>query len=259
MIAVKHSGHIGDVIYSLPAVKSIAEARGIKVVYYLCYGVPIRTDYDGGVSAPAITRELAEFVKPLLEAQPYIEKCVTIPADSTQDIHFNIDLDMFRLLPVNFRFGHLPLHYMHLTGYFSDYAAPWLCIDGVNCDSRLILLGRSPRNINPTIDFSLLNDIGDVEIKFVGTDGEFAAMKKYVPKLDHAKAADAHQVLRLIASCRLFIGNSSFNFAVAEGLKKQRLFEMNTQVQSLMPCGNVGYFTSTEELAHQISRALGRS
>ena len=254
MITVKHSGHIGDVIYSLPAVKAIAETRKEKVTYYLHQGVLIPTDYDNGSPKPALSKEFAEFIKPLIEAQPYIEKCMIYINGTDITVPLDYDLDMFRRLPVNFWLGHLPLYYMHLTGYFTDYSAPWLTVkeeDKNDYYRDKVIIGRSPRNINPDVDFSILNKIEE-KIYFVGTADEYLSINKIIPRIEYIKVSDAYEMACLIASCKLYIGNSSFNFALAEGLKKTRLFEMNLKIQSLMPCGNVKYFTNTEQLISEI-------
>ena len=258
MITVKHSGHIGDVIYSLAAVKAIAANRKDKVRYYLSEGVPIPTAYDHGYPRPTLTRELCEFVRPLIEAQPYIESCLTRIFTPRLDHAVNIDLDLFRRLPINFVFGHLPLHYMHLVGEFWDYAFPWLTVGPCDIDPKYrdtVVLGRSPRNIDQTIDYSVLNKVKN-DILFFGTWDEYSEMKRVVKKIVHAKLSDAYQAACILASCKIFIGNSSFHFAVAEGLKTPRLFEMNLNNQSLMPCNGVTYFTTTEQLASGLQNCV---
>jgi hypothetical protein len=258
MIKVKHSGHIGDVIYSLPSVAAAAEEFQEKVTYYLHQDVIIGTDYDGGIPKPAISRKLAEFIKPLLDAQPYIDSCVIFDEGPNFHIPINCDLDQFRELPINHRFGHLPLHYMHLGGMFFDYAKPWLSVRGQDKNKHYkdrIIVGRSTRNYDTAIDYAALKPYVDA-MEFIGTDEEYEAMRRALPKIKRLKVRDAYETACVIASSRLYIGNSSFNFAVAEGLKKNRLFEMNVQSQSLMPCGNVDYFTSTGQLLARIKSAL---
>lgn len=258
MIRVKHSGHIGDVIYSLPAVAAAAEQFQEKATYYLHQDVMIGTDYDGGIPKPAITRKLAEFIKPLLDAQPYIDSCVIFDEGPNFHIPLNCDLDKFRDLPINHRFGHLPLHYMHLCGVFCDYAKPWLSVRGADKSKHYkdkIIIGRSTRNYDGSIDYSVLKAYVDA-MEFIGTDEEYEAMRQALPKIKRLKVRDAYEMACLMASAKLYIGNSSFNFAVAEGLKKNRLFEMNVKSQSLLPCGNVSYFTDTAQLAARIKTAL---
>jgi hypothetical protein len=250
MITVKHSGHIGDVVYSLAAVKAIAINKKDKIRYYLWEGVHIPTDYDNGLPKPALTRALCEFIKPLIEAQPYVETCLTQFFAPRIDSTINVDLDLFRRLPINFYLGHLPLHYMHLIGEFYDYALPWITVNSSDTTpdyKNTIVIGRSVRNINPMIDYSVLNRVKN-DIIFLGTNDEFVNIKQFIKGITHAKLSDAYHGACILASCRLFIGNSSFHFAVAEALKTVRCFEMNLQAQSLMPCNGVTYFTTTEQL-----------
>jgi hypothetical protein len=254
MIKVKHSGHLGDVIYSLAAIKAAATNWQEKITYYLHQDVPLLTINDAGFARPAITKQYAEFIKPLLEAQPYVEECVIFTGASFT-VPVDMNLDRFRHLPVNFDLGHLPLHYMHLCGHFFDYAKPWLTIreeDKKSFFKNKIVLGRSTRNIDPNIDYSVLKNLKE-DLVFLGSDDEFEIMKRALPRLEHVKVSTAYELACVIASCKLYIGNSSFNFAVAEGLKKNRLFEMNTKLQSLMPCGNVDYFINTQQLLQKIS------
>lgn len=233
MITFKHSGHIGDVICSLPFVKAACEKFKTKAVLFLNKGILIGTDYDTDGPKPAITEESYNFIKPLLEKQTYIDSVVD------QSIHVDYNLDDFRRFPVSHRYGHLPLHYMQMFHIYYDYAKPWLTIDQSDLHPFLhdkIILGRSHRSINPRIKY----DIEDAY--FIGLDSEFETIKEQTINLQRLKVANAYEVACYIESCKLYVGNASFNFTIAEGLKKNRIFEMSN-VQSFMPCGDVIYLT----------------
>jgi len=46
---------------------------------------------------------------------------------------------------------------------------------------------------------------------------------------------------QVIASCKLFIGNQSFPYSIAEALKTKRLLEVYYQAPNVIPNGPNGY------------------
>ena len=53
---------------------------------------------------------------------------------------------------------------------------------------------------------------------------------------------------QIIAGSKLFVGNQSFAFSVAEGLKHPRVLEVYYQANNCQPHGNDGYTYLTKEL-----------
>lgn len=49
------------------------------------------------------------------------------------------------------------------------------------------------------------------------------------------------ELAEIIAVCKLFIGNQSFPFSIAEGLKIQRILELSTDIINVVPEGKGGY------------------
>jgi ADP-heptose:LPS heptosyltransferase len=87
-----------------------------------------------------------------------------------------------------------------------------------------IIIARSHRYRSPLIDYSFLN--GYRNKLFIGVQEEYDDMKKVLPDLEFKPVNDFLEMATIINSCRLFIGNQSFPFSLAEALKVNRLLEV---------------------------------
>jgi hypothetical protein len=89
------------------------------------------------------------------------------------------------------------------------------------------------------IDYSFLSKYG--HLVFVGVKTEYEAMLKVIPGLQWKQVADFLELAEIIAGCKLFIGNQSFPYALAESLKVKRLLEVFYQIPNVIPEGDDGY------------------
>ena len=78
-------------------------------------------------------------------------------------------------------------------------------------------------------------------IKFIGIEEEYEDMRQVLPDLQFKPVKDFLEMATIINSCKLFIGNQSFPFAIAEALKATRLLELYYKVPNVIvegPGGN---------------------
>ena len=70
---------------------------------------------------------------------------------------------------------------------------------------------------------------------------EFEEMKKQLPKLEYKPVANFLELASVIAGSKLFIGNQSFPFSLAEALKVRRVLEVFYQCPNVLVEGANGY------------------
>lgn len=231
----KHSGNSGDIIYALPAMYTLAGAEKIRLVLSL----EGRADYSHKphpLGDRMLTPEMVEMLKPLLEAQEQIEGC-----DIYTNQKIDLDLDWFRKLPIDVHRGDLAHWYFQAFAVSCDLSEPWLKVEGNTAFSDSIVIARSQRYNQPAIDYGFLKKYKNPV--FVGVPEEFDMMRKKIPGLQYAAVENFYQLASIIAGSKLFIGNQSFPFALAEGLKVKRLLEVYYRCPNVVPCGkNSGEF-----------------
>lgn len=230
-ITFKHSGNAGDVIYALPAMKALSNGHPAKL--FLRTNVPINgwSETEHPLGRFGLTAEMAANLKPLLTHQAWLPS-VEIHAGEAVDY----DLDAFREVPdIKGDRGDILRWYAWLFAVQADLAQPWLEIRPPPSVGNKIVLARSARYRNPALSFAFLRAMG--EIDFVGTRSEFNEMKQILPQLRHAECADFLQLARTIKSARFFIGNQSFPYSIAEGLKVPRILEVCPPCPNVVPRG----------------------
>jgi hypothetical protein len=231
MNTFKHSGTTGDLIYSLPIVKHFGGGE-----FYLHLNqIDFLSQHFYGVNAPAfhagrMNNVDYNFIKPLIEAQPYITKFA--PLDSNAMITHN--LDKFR-----------PLFIKHPGNYVDVYATafdvnddatkeqlrktPWLTVPSVlTVDSRDVVINRTLRWIPSTLS-TLWNTWREKGVEqravFVGLPEEYDAFKKMVGwNIPYQPTKNLLEVAQYIAGSQGFIGNQSVALSIAIGLGHQGIW-----------------------------------
>jgi SAM-dependent methyltransferase len=219
-----HSGDIGDIIYSLPTVRVMG--GGI-----LLLGPEMRQDVQVSVRK-TMTRQTVEWLRPLLELQAYVRGVEW--AQHVVDV--DVDLNKFReelvLDSASFRrTGRLAnLAESHLKRFRLDLAEcqrPWLIVDQVDkTEGKAVVIHRSPRWRNNDFPWDQVLRKYASRIQFVGLQEEHAAFCKAFGEVDYRPVKDALEMARVIAGCELFVGNQSFPYSLAEGMKKTSLLEV---------------------------------
>jgi hypothetical protein len=263
-LSFKHSGRLGDIIYSLPLVRKMAEIHGKSVDYYVCNDVSARLGMD--VFHPSldvmVNADLFGYIEPLLSAQPYIKKIshiaeLEVPPDA-------IDLDRFKSSGLNLKAGSTYAWYRKAFGVAFPLEEPWLFVDrqwqSVTPDTDLgvsVLISRTTRFCNTKINYSFLDQIEGVN--FVGMRYEYDDFitRHTLKKVRYLMVQSAFELASLMLRAKIFIGNQSSNFAIAEGLKVTRALEAFEPVPVATPVGGVCFeYINTKFLVAFLSNVL---
>lgn len=214
----KHSGNSGDIIYSLPAVFAMAGQKDVHIFLNAEQPIANKNLYHplGNVM---LNDKMIAMLKPLLLYQPQIK---LVEKFHGQPVEY--DLDLFRTYPFYFDKGSIVHWYFLMYGISFDTSKPWLIAPRDEQYADSIVIARSHRYRSPVVDYSFLNQYPHK--LFIGVEEEYHDMKKVLHGLTYKPVDDFLQMATIINSCRLFIGNQSFPFSVAEALKVKRLLEV---------------------------------
>ena len=75
----------------------------------------------------------------------------------------------------------------------------------------------------------------------MGLKNEYNDLKNEIPNLEFFDCKDFLEMAQIIYSSKIFIGNLSFGFTLAEGLKKPRLLESGPGFPLVYPNGKNAY------------------
>jgi len=231
----KHTGHAGDVIYSIPAMKALA--KGKKIHLYFELHQPNR-DFTKQMRHPngnvMLTEKSVSLFAPLMQQQPEIEY---FGAWNGEPIHY--DLTAFRSFPFDYRMYSITRWYFLTFAVTADLGKPWLQITPDHRFSDKIVIARSSRYHALDISYSFLTKYKN--LYFVGVPEEYEAMKKEIPDLQYQSVSNFAELAAIIAGSQLFIGNQSFPFSLAEALKVPRILEVYYQCPNVVPEGPNAY------------------
>ena len=221
----KHSGHAGDIIYSLPSLRTLCQNQ--KANFFL--NINRKVNY-GKLKHPlgnvSLDEKTFKALEPLLLAQDYIS---TVGIYQNDPIDY--DFDLIRSYPIMQNAGSIARWYFYFFAINADLGKEWLTVDADNTYKDYIIIARSFRYRQPLISYQFLSKYS--KLLFIGLEDEYADMKKQLPSLQYAKVSNFLEMGRIIKGGRFFIGNQSFPFSLAEAMKVKRVLEV------FVPCPNV--------------------
>ena len=233
-ISFLHSGHLGDVINALPVIKELSKSHNCKL--YLQSNKPLEKHvlgYKHPKDNIYMSDKMVDMLLPLLKSQIYIKD---VQKYNNQEIDINFDL--FRKMPMDFNLDEVRW-YFHLTGVHTDLTVPYLDVKpNIKIKDKVVIM-RSTRRKNLLINYKFMNNYKN--IIFIGLSEEYEDLKKEVTNLEFYECKDFLEVAEIIKSSKFFLGNSSFGFTIAEGLKVPRLMESFPDYPSVYPNGGYGY------------------
>ncbi len=233
-ISFLHYGHLGDIINSLPVIKEISKNKQCSLYIQKNKLIPkhvVSKDHPFG--AVYLTENSIIKIFPLLRQQKYL-KNVEIYSDQKIDI----DLNFFRELPINFNIDSVRW-YFHLTGCFPNLSYKYLEVENHEKFKDHIVIMRSLRRQNKFINYSFLSSYKN--IVFIGLRNEFDDLKNSINNLEYFDSRDFLELAMIIKNSKLFIGNLSFGYALAEALKVPRLLESGPNFPLVYPNGENAY------------------
>lgn len=245
----KHFGLIGDIIYSIPAMKALASGKEIHLHLHInqpsLYKKTMRHYNEGKI----LTEKSVEMIAPLLLSQPEIKCC-----DIFSDQHIDFDLDDFRKYPFDYNMGHICRWYFLAYGISSDLSKPWLQVTTNDNFKDEIIISRSFRYHAPGISYDFMKDYGN--IGFVGLPEEYEDMKKSIPQIKYYPVKNFLELARIIGGCKFFIGNQSFPYSLAEAIKVKRALEVCFENPNVIPEGDNAYDFCYQPQFEKIVREL---
>ena len=234
MTTYRHSGTLGDLIYSLSVVKKMAVENNAMFLVALnnienCvsqYGY--RPEEVDPAHKGRFTYQDYEWLRPLLARQSYIQDVGTWTQGTPEP---DVDLDCFRgVLFRGFEGNYVEAYHrtFDLPFRMSDYDMPWLEADPVTV--KPIVVSRTFRYRDPESDayWEYMADQGMLEVNgiFLGTKEEHRDFVKVtgVPVPYHP-VADFLELANIVAGADMVMANQNFVYSLAMGLGKESMLE----------------------------------
>lgn len=224
MNTFKHSGDLGDIIYSMPTIKALGGGT-----IYLNPGKQLPKPISGIPTKKFNSEVPINMVRPLLEAQDYIDKVLVWDGESV-----TYDLDQFRASGIPL--GKTNLAEAHCTTFNVDknvILEQWIFnVKPKRINNRKTVFHRSPRYHNPAFEdkwwpYYIGRYIYDAV--FIGHIEEYEAFTKRFKCYDLCfyQVKDFLELAEIIRGSELFIGNQSMPFSISEGLHVKNVLEMD--------------------------------
>lgn len=253
MTTYKHSGTLGDLIYSLSIVKKMNPGRFLVALHNIenCvaqYGY--RPEEVDLAHRGRFTQADVNLLRPLLERQSYItEVGVWQQGDPEPDV----DLDRFRgTLFRGFEGNYVQAYHIAFGLPFTmqDYDTPWIEADPKPIAP--IVVNRTPRYRCPNGDATWKTLTADADLKrngiFVGGVTEHADFIQTTGiEIPYRPVRDFLELANIVAGAEMVMANQSFVYSIAMGLGKHTVLE-TIKIKPLQnnecffPRTNVQYF-----------------
>ena len=256
MKTYRHSGTLGDLIYSLSIVKKMAVENNAMFLVALnnienCvaqYGY--RPDEVDPAHRGRFTLQDYEWLKPLLKRQSYIAETGTWTQGTTDP---DVDLDRFRgTLFRGFEGNYVEAYHraFGLPFTMQDYDTVWLEADPVK--TRPVVVSRTFRYRGTDADAVWKALVADANLAdngiFVGTESEHEDFVKTTGvAIPYHPVNDFLELANVVAGADLVMANQNFVYSLAMGLGKQSILE-TIKIKPLQnnecffPRSNVQYF-----------------
>jgi hypothetical protein len=260
MHSFRHSGKLGDIIYSLPAVRALGGGS---------YLVDHRTEY---FQKPPLGEAAAGMMTQLLRTQGYIQDAALYDGRPV-----TCDLDRFREKAVGIHaFNTLRAQTNHFTGLLFGSAAeqvraniiPRIDVDLPQYHWECVAL-PGQANLDPWLSDISPKHIGDIivcrtgrrpgkldwqalapfaqRIVFVGFEMEHLDFCRSQFSVQFYKATDFIDLAQVIAAAKLFVGNQCFGLALADAMSVPRVVEVWDESPNRMLSANA-HDTLTREV-----------
>ena len=233
-LSFSHCGHLGDVINSLPAVKELSKNHKCK--FFIHTEKPLEDNaknYKGFGDEVYLKHKTVDMLMPLFAKLPYLEK-----TEKLNNQKIDIDFNLIRKMPINLNIDSVRW-YFHLTGTHGNLNEPYIYAEPHKFIKNKVVIMRNTRRKNYITNYKFLKNYKD--LLFIGLEDEFNDLKKEVPNLEFYNCKDFLEVAEIIKASKFFLGNLSFGYTIAEGLKIPRLLESVPEFPLVYPNGNNAY------------------
>ena len=237
MATFKHSGTLGDLIYSLSVVKKMAVDNNAVFLVALNNLEDTVAKYSRNPLVPEsvdpahagrFTYQDYEWLKPLLNRQSYIHYSGTWTQGTPEP---DVDLDRFRgTLFRGFEGNYVQAYHLAFGLPFAmqDYDTPWLEADAVTV--KPIVISRTPRYRDLQAGdayWQSMVDSVDLENNaiFVGTPAEHRDFERNIKPVPYHPVRDFLELANVVAGADLVMANQNFVYSLAMGLGKDTVLE----------------------------------
>jgi len=212
-----HSGAAGDLVYALPAMRQHSLNHG-EAKFHIVLGMKVQ------VHRPWHVLNVLN-IKPLLKIQPYVASVTR----QTEESKWDFDCDLFRDLV---RVRHIK--HKNIATYVCDVLSvppscadePWLTVDTpTHVENKPVVINQTARYRNMRFPWGKVMQRYGPHAVFVGTQFEWERFCFQRGNIPYLPTANALELARVIAGSKLFIGNQSLCYAIAEGLKQNTIQE----------------------------------
>lgn len=264
-ISFLHTGTIGDIWASLPAVKERHRQTGKKAIFYLVNGQaatyysgathPTRSD-DGNNIMVMLNKKMVDMIIPLLKAQPYIED-----AREYNNEPITINLSAIRDTFVNMPYHSLSRWYFYkFPDLACDLSKQYIEVPETKIDfaKNKIIIGRTERYLNTEINYSFLKPHED-KILFAGTELEHGLFcLRFGLNIKRLIINDFLELAQSLKQCKFLLSNQTQIFQISEGLKTPRVVELCSYAPNVEPIGeNAFEFYAQNALEYYFHRLNG--
>lgn len=251
----RHSGTLGDLIYSLSIVKKMAQNDvmfkvAINNIENCVAQYGYRPEEVAAEHRGRFTEKDFEWLVPLLRRQPYIE---TVGRWYQGDDAPDVDLDKFRgTLFRGFEGNYVQAYHLAfgLPFTMSDYDTPWLEADAKTVAP--VVVSRTSRYLDPEGDKKWADLVAESKLNesgiFVGTEQEHRDFERVTNcKIQYQPVADFLELANIVAGADLVCANQNFVYSLAMGLGKATILETIKikplqQNECFFPRTNTQYF-----------------
>ncbi len=219
-VTFRHSGDLGDIIYSLPAVRAL----GGGTLYLNAFSPPLP-----GLEKLKFNKECAVFLSPLLEAQEYINE-LRIADISAPDYNLDMIRHYIGISPltrsIDWKNENLNLSDIYLKIFNlpeKERNRKWLSVKRTPLSE--FVFHRSLRAHNQNFPWKKIVSEFAQRAIFIGLENEWKSFQEEFGKVEFHRVDNALEMAEIIAGAGLFIGNQSLPSAIAEGLKQNAVLE----------------------------------
>lgn len=233
MATHKHSGALGDLIYSLSVVRKMGGGSFLVALNNLIntgieYGYRpehLSMEHDGRLTVEDYT-----MLRPLLERQSYITDAGIWNREAVIP---DVDLDRFRaVLFRSFEGNYVEAYHrtFNIPFKLEDYDLPWLEADATTV--RPIVVSRTARYRDPNGESGWRDVVGDADLAnngiFVGTPGEHRDFQAAIGiEVPYHPVQNFLELANVVAGAELVVANQNFVYSLAMGLGKATVLETN--------------------------------
>lgn len=226
MLAFRHAGDLGDIIYSLPIVKTLCQSTNLQAAILI---------EAARYTRQPLTPDRWCGINELLMRQPYVRD--VRPFIPGERVNYNLNDFRARLFPAvsngHYKDKHLMLWMCESHDVNPEcMVAPWLTLEDPIFAGRVIFSragpGREARHVyqNEKFPWYAVAEKYRKDAVFVGSPLEHEVFTAQFGPVPYYETKTLLEAARVIAGAELFCGNQTATHAIAEGFKKKIVLEV---------------------------------